>query len=511
MSLWKTTRHTAKNPAVLIAAAAGILLAAALAAFILHQGSQTTSPVPVLQEDDGKMAEDLLRLSAETYSAALLSMHSTANFKEEAFLRYRGLDTLVAAHAIRSTGELSQYLECILSSGNPVSDLYICPDPELLWAAAGETAKVWKDSLKQDFCSYIEAHPQIAFSLLLPYPCLDYWLESETAELDTALTLYHNLINELRVYPNVRIFFPGAQEWLILNPDNYTDTCFDTNEVITESLLCHVFCDGDYAVTPENEADIWQSLRETIAREKASPTRHADLSDYCLVFFGDSVLGNYPGSFSIPGYITGLSDASSFNFAVSGTSASSMETVSRPDFPDIIGDFLAENTAPAENGCQFTPESTSPEELEGRKLCFLISYGFNDYFDGATVENPLDPYDIHSFKGGLRTCIARLQEAFPDAAYILMTPTRTSAFDFGTDRRSENGGCFLDYINAVKEIAAETGACLIDNYTAFTITEENLDTYLADGIHPNETGRLTIACRIIDFIENEFPDQPAIK
>ena len=92
-----------------------------------------------------------------------------------------------------------------------------------------------------------------------------------------------------------------------------------------------------------------------------------------------------------------------------------------------------------------------------------------------------------------------------------MTPTRTSAFDFGTDRRSENGGCFLDYINAVKEIAAETGACLIDNYTAFTITEENLDTYLADGIHPNETGRLTIACRIIDFIENEFPDQPAIK
>lgn len=499
----------AKNPFVRIAAAAGILLTTAVLffAFILHRSNQSVSYPPILQADDGKKAGDLLRLSEETYSAVLLSMHSTAGFREEDFLSYRGLDTLVAAHALLNTEEFSEYLECILKSGNTVSDLYLCPDPELLWNAAGRNNRLWKKSLERDFGSYLESHPDITFSVLLPHPYIGYWLEMDTDRLDTILSLYHTLLKELAAYPNTRVFFPGSQEWLTLNPGNYTDTFFDTNEVITESLLLHVFCDGDYAITPETETDCWQSLRETIRREKTSPTRHADLSDWCLVFFGDSILGNHPGSFSIPGYVTGLSDAASFNFAVSGTSASYSLKGNRCDFPCVVDDFLAENTTRSESGVRFTPENASEAELAGKKLCFLISYGFNDYFDGAPVENPEDPYDIHSFKGGLRTCISRLREAFPHAIYILMAPTHTSAFQSGTQRNGENGGCFSDYIDAVKDLAEETGACLIDNYNTSVITEETLDIYLGDGIHPNESGRLVIACRIIDFIEKEvLPD-----
>lgn len=504
--LRKITRITPKSPFARMAAAVGLLLAAAvlIATFALHRSSQSDSSIPILQTDDGKKAEDLLRLSEETYSAVLLSMHSTANFREEDFLHYRGLDTLVAAHALLNTEEFSEYLDRILKSGNAVSDIYLCPDPDLLWKAAGQNNRSWKKSLKRDFCSYLDSCPDITFSVLLPYPYIGYWLEMDADRLDATLDLYHSLINELAAYPNTRIFFPGSQDWLTINPGNYADTFFDTNVFITESMLLHVFCDGDYAITPENEKDYWHNLRETIRREQASPTRHADLSNWCLVFFGDSVLGNYPGSFSIPGFVTGLSDAATFNFAVSGTSASNSRNGNRPDFPCAVDDFLAKNTTPSGDGTQFTPENASETDLAGKKLCFLISYGFNDYFDGAPVENPRDPYDIHSFKGGLRTCISRLQEAFPHAAYILMTPTHTSAFHYGTDSNNEYGDRFSDYINAVREIAEETGSFLIDNYSGSVITEENLDSYLADGIHPNETGRLAIACRIIDFMENNL-------
>lgn len=506
MSLRKLTHTPQKKDTVALIATGGILLAAALAftAFLLYRNNCSTSPSPILQEDDGKKAADLQRLSEETYSAVLLSMHSTANYREEDFLRYRGLDTLVAAHALLNTEELSEYLDCIFRSGNAVSDLYLCPDPELLWEASGQKAGIWEKKLKQDLYSHIKAHPDITFSVLLPHPYIGYWLELDEDSLDGVFTLYRTLINGLSAYPNARTFFPGAQDWLTLNPDNYADTFFDTNEVITESMLLHVFCDGDYAITPENEDNFWTSLRETIAREKISPTRHTDLSGWCLVFFGDSILGNYPGSFSIPGYVTGLSDAVSFNYAVSGTSASSIANVDRPDFPTIVYDFLEKNTTLSGNVYRFTPEGSPASGLADKKLCFLISYGFNDYFDGAPVENPQDPYDIHSFKGGLRTCIARLQETFPHAAYVLMTPTHTSAFQSGTESNNENGDRFPDYINAVREIAGETGAFLLDNYNDFVITEENLDEYLADGIHPNETGRLAIACRIIDFIEKEM-------
>lgn len=437
---------------------------------------------------DSTMTADLQRLSEETYSAVLLSMHSTEGFREEDFLRFRGLDTLVTSHLLRDAGEFSQYLKRILASGNAISDIYLGLDPELLWTAAGQDLGAWESSLEK-LSSPMAAHPEISFSILLPYPYLDYWTGLSEEKLDVLLTLYQALADRLHACPNTKVFFPGAEEWLILNPGNYTDMPFGANDVITQSILLHTFCDTDYEVAPENQASYWARLRETIAREKVSPTRHADLSDWCIVFFGDSVLGHFPGSFSIPGYVTGLSGATTLNYAVSGTSASDLE--GRPsDFPELIDSLPSEDI--------------TRETLAGKKLCFLINYGFNDYFDGMPVENPEDLYDIRSFKGSLRTCIARLQKAFPDASCILMTPTPTRAFHGGMDAKGEKGERFSDYIDAVAAVAGETGAFLIDNYHGFTISEESLDTYLPDGLHPNETGRLVIADRIIRFLEAEM-------
>lgn len=482
-------------------AIAAFLLLASIAAILLSRIGKGAAPSRTLQPDDGEMAADLSRISGETYSAALLSMHSTVYFTEADFLKFRGLDTLVASHALRDTKEFSRYIDAILDSGNPVTDLFLCPDPGLLWEAAGEGKKLWEQDLERDLCSAVEKNPAISFSVLLPYPYIGYWLELEADKLSTLLGLYRSLADMLNRYPNAKVFFPGAEPWLNLNPANYEETFFDANVVITGSLLRHVFCDGDYAV-PREEASCWAKLSETIAREKESPTKYADLSSWHLVFFGDSVLGNWPGSFSIPGYVNGLSDAAVSNFAISGTSASCLPGIERQDFPRVVERFLTENVAVSENGSLFV--SDSPEEETGRNLCFLIQYGFNDYFDGAPVENSEDAWDIRSFKGGLRTCLARLREAFPEAPCILMTPTHTSVFQNGMEINGPQGSPFSAYIDAIGEIAEENGAYLIDNYHASVITEENLDEYLSDGVHPNETGRLAIADRIIRFVDTEL-------
>lgn len=507
MPVRKPTASSHKSINTVRIAVAGIFLTTAVIIMSLTACHSRHIPYTdyIVQENDGQMAHDIQRLSEEDYNSVFISMHSTANFHEEDFITYRGLNTLVTSHTVLNIEELSQYLECIFLSGNTVSDLYICPDPEFLWAAENQDTRTWSKKMEQNFYSHIESHPEISFSILLPFPYISYWLESDDDKLELLFTLYHTLIEELYTYPNVKIFFPGAENWLTLNPDNYMDTLFDTNEVITESILLHTFCDGDYAITPENEEDFWATLRDTIAHEKTSPTCRGGLSDWCLVFFGDSIFGNYPGSFSIPGYVTGLSDAVTFNYAVSGTSASSSPNADRADFPHIIDGFLEENATLSGVHYQFTPPgNVSAAELADKKLCFIINYGFNDYFEGAPVENPQNPYDVRSFKGGLRTCIGKLQSAFPDARYILVSPTHTSAFNFGTDINSENGGGFHDYIKAISEIAAETGAFLIDNYNESVITEQNLAQYLGDGVHPNETGRLVLADRIIRFIEQEM-------
>lgn len=62
------------------------------------------------------------------------------------------------------------------------------------------------------------------------------------------------------------------------------------------------------------------------------------------------------------------------------------------------------------------------DDHRGRRLCFVINYGLNDYFSGYAVDDPEDPYDTVTYCGALRTGIRSLQEAYPDALILLAAP-----------------------------------------------------------------------------------------
>ena len=476
-----------------------ILLAACVvfpAFFILWQR--------VFSSEREQMKEDLNRLSQETYDSALISMHSAKSFREEDFAYYLALNTVITSHAVKNTKELSQYLDCILESGNDISLLYLCLDPALLWDSVGENDRKWQECLTKSLYSCIEAHPRISFNVLLPYPYIDYWRNLETEELDTLLTVYHTLVNELSAFPNVVTFFPGFEEWLMMVPGNYEENVFDINEDIGFTVFANTFCgDGRYEITPANEDTFWNALRDMIARENAAPTSYPDLSDWCLVLFGDSVLANYTGSTSIPGYISGLSGACVYNYAIGGTSAARRGEGN--DLPDIFGRFVDENIIVAEGNNMFAPDGTVLEELKGKKLCFIFNYGINDYYSGVPVANPDDPNDIASYTGSLRSCIRALQIILPDARYIIMTPTHVQLFGQGTEPMSEKGSEFITYINAAEELSSEMNLYFLDHYRDFTVTEHNADYYLSDGTHPNERGRYAIAASLISFIEGTVP------
>lgn len=105
-----------------------------------------------------------------------------------------------------------------------------------------------------------------------------------------------------------------------------------------------------------------------------APASYSDLSDYDIVFFGDSVFGNYQDFASIPGVIGALTKASVHNRAIGGSSATQL-TPDDKSFPSAVQRFLSEDTA----------------EISGeKKLCFVINYGLNDYFTGYTVEQYRD-------------------------------------------------------------------------------------------------------------------------
>jgi len=445
---------------------------------------------------DGKMAAELAQLSEGTYDSVLLSMHSSRYFTEEDFLTYLGQTAFVASRPLSDVEELSPYLDGALGTGGEISHVYLCLDPGLLWEAAGKDAKRWQSSLTDHLYSYIRKHPGVSFEVLLPYPQLDYWLSLSSEQLDALVTAYRTFADGLYAYPNAKIFFPGSQYWLMVNPDNYEDTLFDANELITQKLFLLSFCDAVYQITPENEDACWNAFRETIDREREAPTRYPDLSDWCLVFFGDSIFGNYSGSFSVPGYVSGLSRAVTYNCASGGSSAS-MGTEGFFDFPNVIDVFFTENRLILNDDRQILyPDEFEKDDVSSKELCFIINFGINDYISGAVIENPADPFDIGTFKGGLRHCITRLRERFPQARYVLVSPTRLGVVP------QRQAAALTDYIRALEELSQEMDLYFIDNYHDFIITEDNLSDYLPDGCHPNEEGRLGMAVRIMDFMED---------
>lgn len=480
-----------------------LLAAGAVAAVFRFSARGASAYRDNIRKNDGKMEADLERLSADTYDSVLISMHSAEPFSEEDFAFYRGLDTAVASHTLMNTVELSAYLDCILQSGNNLTNIYLCLDPELLWINALGRSENWERILTAGLYSYINANPGISFEILLPYPFISYWMEFEEEDLHTLISLYRTLINELSAYPNVKAFFPGAEEWLIISPGNYDISIFDANEIVTNKLFLYTFCDSSYRITPENEAVLLNTLLYTVNREKETPTHYPDLSDWCIVFLGDSVLGNFPGSFAISGYVSDLSGALSCNFAIGGTTGT-FRFENGSDFPNILDRILTENVALYNGQNVFVPDGADPEELSSKKLCFVINYGFNDYFSGLPVEDPENPENITSYKGSLRTGIRRLQAVFPDADYIVMSPTHTAHFSNGMEIMSEVGSILPAYIEADRELASEMNLYFMDNYNDSVVTEENLEVYLSDGCHPNEKGRLAIAVSLMYFIEKNM-------
>lgn len=493
-----------KQTAIVIFICLILLLAAGTAAAALHFSAGHTSPYgDIVRKNDGKMAADLDRLSEETYESVLISMHSAEPFSEEDFALFRGLDTVVASHTLMNTGELSEYLDCILSSGNDISCVYLCLDPGLLWINALGKMNCWQHSLTSGLYSYIDANPGISFEILLPYPYISFWLGFRQEDLDTLLNVYRTLVNELSAYPNAKTFFPGVEEWLMINPDNYELSLFDANEIVTRKLFLYTFCDCNYLITPQNLESFLNTLLFTVERERNTPTHYPDLSDWCIVFLGDSVLGNSTGSISGSGYVSGLSGALSCNLAVNGATGV-FRTENGSDFPNIVDRILAENITAKDGKNVFVPAGTTAEDLSYQKLCFVINYGFNDYYSGAPVDDPENPGNTSSYKGSLQTGISRLQTVFPDAHYIIMSPTHTALFNGGRDINSEAGSVLPTYVEAARELAAEMDLFFLDHYNNFVVTEENMDYYLPDGTHPNERGSLAIAVSLIYFMEENM-------
>ncbi len=434
--------------------------------------------------------KDFAALLQDDYDGVILSTFAPDCFNVEDFSHYRGVSMVRADHAFVNLADIGDYLDCCFASNEKVSTVYIGLDPYQISGLYGHHASLYARDYKKYLTDQVSRHPKVAFEVLLPFCSLEVLHTLSESELARLVEAYRNFVNICAPYENVTIYFAGFEEWLIANPGNYDDAGGYRAETIS-AVVVKTFEGGRYELNGGNMEERFASMTELA---QAAPANDIpDLSQWCLICFGDSIFEYNAGSFSVPGVVAGLSGARVYNCGQGGTPAA--ETYGeRLSLGQMVSHFSERDLSGLEEKDNFVSGLTAymEEAHEERNVCFILNFGLNDYFEGHPIEDPADPYNITTFAGALRSGIRDLQKSYPDAEILVLTPTYTSYFSGGKDVMDEGGGALTDYVDAVLQVAEDMDVYCVNNYADSGINAENEEQYLADGCHPNETGALLL-------------------
>ena len=418
--------------------------------------------------------EDYRRIASTEYDTVFLSMYPLDTYKEEDFSHYRAMTVFKASYCIPRLSVMKKYMRRVAKSGNTITTVYLGIRPD-----QAEPEKLH---------ALLNSYPGVDFEIIISYPSADYWRSLTQKDYERTLSEYSSFLTAIPYMESANFYFMSSEEWLINNPLNYIDEWTVTESVAT-IIMTHSDPLHDYLVTDVNTAIL--SLAELTQRLRLGQEKYPDLSDTCVLFFGDSVIANYTDSTSIPGVVSAMTDAIVFNCGWGGNSAAK-GTADDVALPDIIEAFFRDDKSRLSQDAQAYKGIASyfSSMQKDKNACFVINYGLNDYFKGYPVSGE-EPYDTATFCGAFRVAVNTIRANIPDAQIILCTPNFVTAFENGAEPHGCMENVLADYAEAVIALANELDTDLLDNFHELGITPENDQEYLVDGIHPG------FACRYL--------------
>ncbi|MCR4647927.1 MAG: hypothetical protein K5776_02500 [Lachnospiraceae bacterium] len=339
----------------------------------------------------------------------------------------------------------------------------------------------------------IEKYPNVTFYVIMAYPGIDYWYSMDVNTRKTQISTYETVTNTLYHNDNVILFAPGCEKWLIQCKDNYVDGV--PAESVAYSLLVSCVCNKSYLLTKDTAAEYVKRLADRLDEEVITH----DLSEYEMVFFGDSIIGNYHGPLSIPGMCESLSDCDAYNLAVGGSSA-------MDNFGNFVDCFLGTKDLSLVDNEDFRSEVERFRQNHDafKKMIFVINYGVNDYFNGVPAfhasDEPFEGSSYDSYESAYRASINKLQAFYPDAEILIIAPIYTDYFEGGTQIKSAVGSPLETYREVGRTISEDLGLKWLDSNNRVDINASNHIFYLIDGVHPNNNGLFVISNSIIDYL-----------
>lgn len=174
----------------------------------------------------------------------------------------------------------------------------------------------------------------------------------------------------------------------------------------------------------------------------------------------------------------------------------------------IGGTRLAYQTAPSEEPRHDLCFLDRVDELEADADLVIVFGGTNDYGHGDAALGTMEDQDPYTFYGAVHTLVRKLLAKYDRSKIVFILPLHRK----GEEQTILKGGVMTSvtlaqYILALREVLEFYSISYLNLYEEGKTPQElaeGMKTYLADGLHPNDTGYRLLADMVIAFLKSRI-------
>jgi len=212
-------------------------------------------------------------------------------------------------------------------------------------------------------------------------------------------------------------------------------------------------------------------------------------------FLGDSITEGAGTSCEECIYLNVLKEnvglAEARNYGISGTRyAIQKGTIDRPkdDFEDV------------------NSFSERFEQMDGDADIVVVFGGTNDYGHGDAPLGKFSDRTPETFYGACHYLYSGLIKKYLGKTIVIVTPLhRCNELSDRGDGKVESFGTLKEYVNIIREVAEYYSLPILDLYANSGLqpeVESIKDTYVPDGLHPNDLGHQILAHKLETFLRS---------
>lgn len=156
----------------------------------------------------------------------------------------------------------------------------------------------------------------------------------------------------------------------------------------------------------------------------------------------------------------------------------------------VSGTRIARQTGPSEACLVWDLDFILRAEIMERNVDAVVVFGgTNDYGHGDARFGTLESEDIYTFCGAVNVLITKLENDFPNAKIIFMTPLHRVN---ETYPKAPDGKILSDYADAIRAICAKRHVSVIDLFQINPLDPTDAEL-VPDGLHPSDKGHEIMA------------------